>query len=212
MRFTGAVDEAPILTIASAATTDIGAARANMLRLTGSAAIASFGSAPSGTMRWLWFDGFMSITYNATSMILPGFGSIWTAPGDTATFVSLGGGNWRCLSYNRGGALPVLPGNPALSTAWVNFNGNGAVAIRSSMGVASVARNGVGDYTVNFASAMADTNYVVSVELGELEGNAFVYGRIPTGKQLNSFRFRCIQIGGTYADVSQIDVVVFGGR
>jgi len=108
MRFTGAVDEAPILTIASAATTDIGAARANMLRLTGSAAIASFGSAPSGTMRWLWFDGVMSITYNATSLILPGATSIVTAAGDVAAFVSLGGGNWRCSAYMRASGAALL--------------------------------------------------------------------------------------------------------
>lgn len=43
--------------------------------------------------------------------------------------------------------------------AWVNFNGTGTVAIRSSFNVTSITDNGVGDYTVNFTTAMADVNY-----------------------------------------------------
>ena len=43
--------------------------------------------------------------------------------------------------------------------AWVNFNGTGTVAIRASFNVSSITDNGVGNYTVNFTTAMADTNY-----------------------------------------------------
>jgi hypothetical protein len=43
--------------------------------------------------------------------------------------------------------------------AWVNFNGTGTVAIRSSGNVSSITDNGVGDYIVNFTTAMPDTNY-----------------------------------------------------
>jgi hypothetical protein len=47
--------------------------------------------------------------------------------------------------------------------AWVNFNGTGTIGtnqtIRSSYNVSSVAKNGTGDYTVNFATPMADANY-----------------------------------------------------
>lgn len=45
--------------------------------------------------------------------------------------------------------------------AWVNFNGTGTVAIRESGNVSSITDNGVGDYTVNFTSAMPDANYSV---------------------------------------------------
>lgn len=47
--------------------------------------------------------------------------------------------------------------------AWVNFNGTGTVAIRASGNVSSITDNGVGDYRVNFVTAMADTNYSVVV-------------------------------------------------
>ena len=34
------------------------------------------------------------------------------------------------------------------------------MAIRSSLNVSSITDNGVGDFTVNFATAMADVNYI----------------------------------------------------
>jgi hypothetical protein len=47
-----------------------------------------------------------------------------------------------------------------LCRAWVNFNGTGTPAIRASGNVSSLTDNGVGDYTVNFTTAMPDTNYI----------------------------------------------------
>jgi len=46
--------------------------------------------------------------------------------------------------------------------AWVNFNGRGTVAIRTSYNVASITDNGIGDYTINFTNAMADGNFAVA--------------------------------------------------
>ena len=43
--------------------------------------------------------------------------------------------------------------------AWVNFNGTGTVAIRSSGNVSSITDNGTGIYTVNFTTAMVDDGY-----------------------------------------------------
>jgi hypothetical protein len=48
-----------------------------------------------------------------------------------------------------------------LCKAWVNFNGTGTVAIRASYNVSSITDNGVGNYTVNFTTAMADANYCI---------------------------------------------------
>jgi len=46
-----------------------------------------------------------------------------------------------------------------LAKAWVNFDGTGTVAIRASYNVSSITDNGVGNYTVNFTTAMVDANY-----------------------------------------------------
>ena len=47
--------------------------------------------------------------------------------------------------------------------AWVNFNGTGTVAIRASFNVSSITDNGTGNYTVNFTTALADTNGAANV-------------------------------------------------
>ena len=46
--------------------------------------------------------------------------------------------------------------------AWVNFNGTGTVAIREDGNVSSITDNTLGDYTVNFATAITDANYAMS--------------------------------------------------
>lgn len=46
--------------------------------------------------------------------------------------------------------------------AWANFNGQGTPAINSSGNVSSITDNGLGDYTVNFTTAMPHGNYVLS--------------------------------------------------
>jgi hypothetical protein len=53
-----------------------------------------------------------------------------------------------------------------LAKAWVNFNGQGTVAIRASYNVSSITDNGTGDYTVNFTTAMVDANYSAVVTSG----------------------------------------------
>jgi hypothetical protein len=47
--------------------------------------------------------------------------------------------------------------------AWVNFNGDGAVAIRSSYNVSSITDNGTGEYAVNFTTALSDDDYAPCV-------------------------------------------------
>lgn len=56
--------------------------------------------------------------------------------------------------------------------AWVNFNGTGTVAIRASGNVTSITDNGVGDYTVNFTTAMADANYS-AVSIGTTDATTY---------------------------------------
>lgn len=98
---TSALNEAPIVTLASAATVDIGAAAANTISISGTTTITSLGTIANGAKRRLVFQGALTLTHNATSLILPGGANITAAAGDTAEFVSLGSGNWRCVDYTR---------------------------------------------------------------------------------------------------------------
>ena len=45
----------------------------------------------------------------------------------------------------------------------MNFNGTGTVAIRADGNVSSITDGGVGNYTVNFTTAMPDANYSIGV-------------------------------------------------
>ncbi len=58
---------------------------------------------------------------------------------------------------NASGVAPIYA-----CRAWVNFNGTGTVAIRSSGNVSSITDNGVGNYTVNLSAPMQDLNYCVT--------------------------------------------------
>jgi hypothetical protein len=65
------------------------------------------------------------------------------------------GGN--VLLNNGYGSAAVFYG----CRAWVNFNGTGTVAINASGNVSSITDGGTGVYTVNFTTAMPDTNYAM---------------------------------------------------
>jgi hypothetical protein len=69
-------------------------------------------------------------------------------------------------------ALSTASGSaPSYSArAWVNFNGTGTVAITESGNVSSIVDTGTGQYTVNFATAMPDADYVMSASSGNITG------------------------------------------
>jgi len=95
--------------IASAATTDIGSKDSNTVNITGTETITSLGTADAGVERWVKFAGALTLTHDATSLILPTGADITTAAGDTALFKSEGDGDWRCYLYQpaNGEALVV---------------------------------------------------------------------------------------------------------
>lgn len=103
LQLQGALNLAGIVSVASAGTVDIGAAASNTLSVSGTTTITSLGSAAAGVYRWLVFEGALTLTNNATSLILPGAANITTAAGQAGLFFSLGGGNWRCLHYPSAG-------------------------------------------------------------------------------------------------------------
>lgn len=86
--------------VASASTADIGASTGNYLNITGTTTITSLGTCTAGIRRVVRFTGTgLTLTYNATSLILPGGKDLVVSQYDVAEFVSLGGGNWVCTNY-----------------------------------------------------------------------------------------------------------------
>jgi hypothetical protein len=102
--------------------------------------------------------------------------------------------------------------------AWVNFDGTQAAAsmIRASGNVTSITDNGTGNYTVNFATAMADANYTVVLQstgfsLANIGGNIVIAGTY-TGANLKSttqLQLQTFVNTTTVYDYAEINVAVF---
>ncbi|WP_375458408.1 DUF2793 domain-containing protein [uncultured Enterovirga sp.] len=108
---TGSLDfTSPFTTVASAATTDIGSLPSRKILVTGTTAITSFGSAASKE-RILVFTGALTLTHNATTLILPGAANITTAANDVAHAVSDAAGSWRIAAYARASGKSVVAGS-----------------------------------------------------------------------------------------------------
>lgn len=98
--------------LASAATVNLSAALGDLVHITGTTTITSFGSANQGTERTLVFDGALTLTHSA-NLILPGAANITTAAGDVAVVRSEGAGVWRLVSYQRASGRVLRQINPA---------------------------------------------------------------------------------------------------
>lgn len=96
--------------IASAATVDIGSLNTTIAQITGTTTITSFGTNYNGP-RFVRFAGVLTLTHNATTLILPGGANITTAAGDSAIFVPKGNpaSGWNCVEYQRATGAAVLP-------------------------------------------------------------------------------------------------------
>ena len=97
--------------IASASTTDLSTATGTLAHITGTTTITAFGTVAAGAERVLVFDGVLTLTHNATSLILPGAANIITAAGDIGIFRSEGSGNWRCVGFVRAANAPQSTGS-----------------------------------------------------------------------------------------------------
>jgi len=93
--------------------------------------------------------------------------------------------------------------------AWVNFNGTGTVAIRASGNVTSITDDGTGIYTVNFTTAMPNTNYAVVGAAGESDsggGNRMLGLRVLA---TSSVGVRGFSSGSSAVDLPEMCVAIF---
>ena len=104
----------------------------------------------------------------------------------------------------------AAPGNAPIfaARAWVNFNGTNA-SIRGSGNVASVVRNGLGDYTINFTTAMPDANYCVSGSGDQAVGASATIGVMAgVAPTTTSVRVRVLNSGNANFDPAQVHVAI----
>lgn len=95
--------------------------------------------------------------------------------------------------------------------AWVNFNGTGAVAIRSAFNVSSIVDNGTGAFVIVFATAMPTANYCavssggtpgVRPNLVSVPGQQAAPGQTTTECKLSVFNTASDLVDPTFASVA----------
>ena len=111
------------------------------------------------------------------------------------------------------GALNATGSAPLFACrAWVNFNGTGVVAIRASGNVSSITDNGVGNYTVNFATAMQDASYAVSGTADRTSGSRQCFVSVGNGVgaiQTGSVGINTLNDSTTLADAEYVGASIF---
>ena len=124
---------------------------------------------------------------------------------------AIGGGATEAMRIDSSGTLLFNSGYGSVATAygcraWVNFNGQGTVAIRASGNVSSITDNGVGNYTINFTTAFPNTNYTGVTGIQRVGASEFVnlgFNRSTSSDQVETFS------GGTQADSAAVQLAYF---
>lgn len=215
VRATGEALVVGTVTIASAATTDLGSKREHHVTISGTTTITSFGStAATGVRKTIVFSGALTLTHNATSLIIPGGQNITTAAGLSLNVVHEGSGNWRVLGPVLANAtimeaaaaldVGVPPGlqhrHPGHPKAWASLNGTGTIALRASYNQSSATDNGVGDWTFNHTTAFSGADYGFSVTANKGAGaGTGVMGSGPFTANPTTSAFRTVAFSTAFA-------------
>jgi hypothetical protein len=87
--------------------------------ITGTTTITDFDwtTAADGNWAWVIFDGILTLTHHATTLLLPSGANITTAANDRALFVQDSADNVICLDYIKAAGTPLVGGSAATETA-----------------------------------------------------------------------------------------------
>lgn len=146
-------------TIASATTTDLSTVNDGDITVTGTTTITGLGTLTAGIKKVLTFSGALTLTHNATSLILPGAANITTAAGDVAIMRSLGSGNWKCIAFTRSASLPTTSADiqVQLATAFTTGGTGTAFTLTPTPAITAYATNQEWDVSFSAACGAAPT-------------------------------------------------------
>lgn len=106
-------------TLASATATDLCSVPQSYIDVTGTTTITGFGSScAAGVEKVVKFSGVLTLTHNASTLILPSAANITTAAGDLARIVTVGSGAYRVF-YARASGNAII--NPSVEVGSVIF-------------------------------------------------------------------------------------------
>lgn len=117
------------------------------------------------------------------------------------------------------GVLATQNGMTGIAKAWVNFAcPSTTVTINNSFNISSVTRNGTGDWTCNFTTAMPNANYIVA-GCARIQNSTAADGAMfaTSGNSLaNTFsttfvRVNCVYpVDGSRYDAAQVGFAIIG--
>jgi hypothetical protein len=105
--------------------------------------------------------------------------------------------------------------HPSAAKAWVSFNGQGTVAIRSSYNVSSITDNGTGDYTVNFTTAFSGADAYAGFGYqggGNVTSGGFTSGPYVAAPTTSAYRLATFSAAVALADAPWVQACFFGDQ
>lgn len=212
--------------IASAATVDIGGLNTTIARITGTTTITSFGTNYNGP-RFVRFAGALTLTHNATTLILPGGANITTAAGDRAILTPIGnpGSGWQVLAYEvaalapgaantattagtLSGTVAIANGGTGQTTAALAFTALKQDASETATGVVerlTTAEAQAGTDTTRYHSAA--TMKAAQIQLGTAvtaSGTSVDFTGIPTWAKRVTVLFNALSTNGLSPPIAQL--------
>lgn len=149
----------------------------------------------------------LSATTGTFSGNVSSSGGVFTGDGSGLTDVVASSADTASKLNTASGAAPSFS-----ARAWVNFNGQSPVVIRASGNIAGVVRNAVGDYTVNFLTAMPSANYAL-ISGGVYSDGVDSYGLLAgdplSAQTTTSARFITVDATGAATDFNKVSLAVF---
>lgn len=108
-------------------------------------------------------------------------------------------------------SVSSLSGSNVAAKAWVNFDGTtntgGNCTIHSSFNISTVADEGTGDYTINFATDMADDDFAPA---GMANNHGYSAKVCENSRAAGNIRIMVGPYSGSAVDASRVSVIVFG--
>lgn len=194
--------------VASASTVTFG--EGGSFNVTGTTTITAlaFTTDKAGRLAWVKFAAALTLTHNATSLILPTGANITTAAGDTALFRSEGSGNFRCMAYQRASGaalvspLPSVQSVTSSATVTPAFTDDMVKITAQAAGLTLANWSGTAVAGWGMAIRIKDNGTARSISYGTKYRAIGV--TLPTSTVAN----KTLYLGGIYnADDDKIDVV-----
>jgi hypothetical protein len=146
---------------------------------------------------------------NAALPVLSGGTGVTTSTGTGA--VVLGTSPTLATPVINSATVATVSGTAPLymCRAWVNFNGAGTPAIRGSGNVSSITDVNVGNFAINFTTAMVDANYCPTATAEDILNGNFVSGAISPAPTTASFTFYVVNASGVIGDPGRVNIGIF---